>query len=434
MWIADTSFAELVNALTSIFFQLNTWEISLLRIASEGADIKELLEISVPVFGNPINLLDLDMNCDIYLTSQMPKEAVIEDADREETAEEVGYRPLRKVHIQQIHERIQRQGYDTTPRFCTDYIDKPLCCMDLFYGKLFIGIVGVIGVFRPLFPSDGELLQILAAQVEAIYRRRQSLLIQDHIPYKDALRLLLTGQAADDSALYRGTVLDLAQRQGGKTDLLCFRAVWQVQDGALPLSYLSNLLDGQVMGCLSCTLGDCVAGVLVLRVSEEDEGGRFQQLEELAERLQVRVGLSTPFQELSQASLYLRQAARALELSERAQASDPVQPFQRWLLPYLLNNGIGEFPVETLCPPELLRLWEEHRQGKNDRWDTLRTYLRTGRNAAEAARQLYMHRSTFLKRLQTVSRILRVDLHGEAAYEPILTLQMLVQLLELERP
>ena len=67
-------------------------------------------------------------------------------------------------------------------------------------------------------------------------------------------------------------------------------------------------------------------------------------------------------------------------------------------------------PRNVLCPPGLLRLLEHDLKKGSDHIRTLRVYLDNESNASRSAEQLYVHRNSFLKRLERIAKILDMDL------------------------
>ena len=61
--------------------------------------------------------------------------------------------------------------------------------------------------------------------------------------------------------------------------------------------------------------------------------------------------------------------------------------------------------MELFIPRELLQLRDQSAYGA-DYWHTLKIFLENEMNASKTARDLYIHRSTLLKRLETIEQVL----------------------------
>lgn len=434
-WMVNTSFANLANTVTGIYRKFKEWEIDLLRVVNCDASLEQLLELSLPIFENPINLVDWNMNYCVFMSHSPKRDAMTEGENWEFQKAITEYSPLKEDQVYHIRERIRKNGYDTVPRFCDDYISNHLCCIDLFYNSNYIGTLGIIGVYRPFYPSDAQLLRFLASCVEESFKKHKTLLEQGRDSYKDVLCNLLTDQPCDISDLRRR--IPSPQNASPKSSVtcrfLCFRAVWMGQSSPPPLVYLSNLLESRIPGCLSCALEDCVAGIINMDFFVDHKKQILFDLDALAKDMRLHIGISNSFGNLKEIPVYFGQTDIAMKLDGNSQIGR-VSRFSEYSFRYFLQHGIGTFPIESFCSTGLWKLWSERSHSRNDYWDILCLYLSLGCNATETARRLYMHRSSLLKRLAAISGILGIDFHDENSYEAILELQCLIQLLKQTEP
>lgn len=146
---------------------------------------------------------------------------------------------------------------------------------------------------------------------------------------------------------------------------------------------------------------------ILIPVSQEELANKNLQMEfdEFLMTLNLNAGLSTPFDRITQARFYYRQAIAALRFSEDMNAKKRLTYFSDIAYKYLLKNSIGELTIECVLPRELIILKTESSYGE-EYWKTLKVYLDNEMNATETARQLYIHRSTLLKRLDKIERII----------------------------
>ena len=79
---------------------------------------------------------------------------------------------------------------------------------------------------------------------------------------------------------------------------------------------------------------------------------------------------------------------------------------------YMLQNASGEFPVK-ICDSEKVRLlWEYDKEHQTEFYKTLKVYLENNENAVQSARELFIHRSTFLYRLERIKEMTGLDLNN----------------------
>lgn len=61
IWIENGEATEILNIIQEIFDMYNSWACSLDNIINNDADIIKMVKVSLPIFGNPIAVLDRDM-------------------------------------------------------------------------------------------------------------------------------------------------------------------------------------------------------------------------------------------------------------------------------------------------------------------------------------------------------------------------------------
>ena len=82
-----------------------------------------------------------------------------------------------------------------------------------------------------------------------------------------------------------------------------------------------------------------------------------------------------------------------------------------------------------ICHEGLLELKEQDEKNHTEYMQTLKVYLEQHLSATQAARELFIHRSTFLYRLEKIKEILQSDLEDA---EEIFYLELSFRLLEQE--
>lgn len=84
--------------------------------------------------------------------------------------------------------------------------------------------------------------------------------------------------------------------------------------------------------------------------------------------------------------------------------------FQDQILQYMLDECAGKLPVESLFSPGLLSLLEHDRTRGTEYVKTLDIYLKNETSMSRTAAALYIHRSSLLKRLNKIERLIQEDL------------------------
>ena len=84
--------------------------------------------------------------------------------------------------------------------------------------------------------------------------------------------------------------------------------------------------------------------------------------------------------------------------------------FDDYALLCLLKYGTMNFTPEQICSPALLTLSEYDRENGTEYYKTLRTFYNNKYSYTHAAENLYIHRTTLLKRIERIVDLTGVDL------------------------
>jgi sugar diacid utilization regulator len=123
------------------------------------------------------------------------------------------------------------------------------------------------------------------------------------------------------------------------------------------------------------------------------------------------------------------QASVALDVGSRRKPYLWIHHFNQVALMYLLEQSTRRLPGTMTCHEGLLRLKEHDRKNNTEYVPTLQAYLEAHLHVTQAAQQLFVHRSTFLYRLEKIREILQSDLTDP---EEIFYLEFSIRLLEQE--
>lgn len=103
--------------------------------------------------------------------------------------------------------------------------------------------------------------------------------------------------------------------------------------------------------------------------------------------------------------LYL-QASASIEIGNRINPDFWIHHFNSISLNFLLEESMRRLPDTMLCHEGLLALRAHDKANGTDYMRTLRIYLDSNLNAVQSARQLFLHRSTLLYRLDKIREII----------------------------
>lgn len=123
------------------------------------------------------------------------------------------------------------------------------------------------------------------------------------------------------------------------------------------------------------------------------------------------------------------QAKTALDVGSRKKPYLWIHYFSQVAMTYILEQATKRLPGTMICHEGLLELKKHDEENQTQYMETLRVYLEQHLSATQAARELFIHRSTFLYRLDRIREILQSDLDDP---EEIFYLKLSFRLLEQE--
>lgn len=168
-------------------------------------------------------------------------------------------------------------------------------------------------------------------------------------------------------------------------------------NGILPRTVYAFIYHGEIVG--------------VFRLRAENlscEGNSLQFFGEILYRMGYIGGISNPFTNLHLLADYLRQASYAAEYGYGSK--EALCFFRDHALSYLLDSCIRELPADSLYSQGLIALLDNDQQRGTEYVKTLDTYLQNETHITQTAEALYIHRSSLIKRLDKIQRLIGDDL------------------------
>lgn len=139
--------------------------------------------------------------------------------------------------------------------------------------------------------------------------------------------------------------------------------------------------------------------------------GKTEELFSLFERTLYRMGyfggISNSFADFSQLHDYFIQASYA---ADHGNTDGFLHYFRDHALEYMLSSCTGELSTASLLSHGLTALLEYDEKKGTDYANTLRLYLENEMSVTKTSQMLFIHRSSLMKRLDKIQKILRSDL------------------------
>lgn len=384
--------SKILNVLYEIASSYQRWEFALLY--SERMDLPTLLELSEPILRMPLCIAD---NRYKYLAMGPVYEAMFPSEEvRQDEIDEI-------VWTEEFRQCGKKRGVFY---FALESAGKDLLCYNIamnhkYYARLLGSVENV-----PYAAMQESLFGRLASAVDSIFAIWQ---IQRPYPVKDqefvhSVQMLLDGQQPDDAqSLERNH-----WRREHRYQVIVFSF-----DGQYPAEEGIRFLHTQVNSIFaeSCVVIRNNDLVCVRNFDNEKEQQDFRgRLAVFLRENVAKAGISNVFRGYRDMKMYLGQAYDALRLGQKKNPHFWHYSFEDYALEAALEQCVEKYPADQLLHPGLLKLMEQDKEKGSELLRTLQIYLETGCNATQTAEKLYIHRSSFLKRLERIRQVSGVNL------------------------
>lgn len=397
---SEVSPNNICNFIQNVFDEYDQWEEHLLNLSLEGGSIQDLLTSSQHIFKNPLLVISMDFSLiasigidslakKTKLFDSSPKSieyinALKQDAfyNRAQEYEEAFIFPAHITGNRSLNVNIRRLD-NTTHRLILVEMDHEI--------------------------SEGDycLLEYLASLV------RYALLHNAmHRSSKDkALHSLFLSILSDRTADYVSISQQLSTlgwHVGHKYLCLVLQVTYLDQKN-LTINAICNYIENMFPFSCAFQHREDIVIFFNLSKSEMDE-------EAISDKLVYFIRdsfLKTGYSRIMKGHLNLRrqyiQACIALDVGNRKKPYLWVHHFNDIALSYILEQATWKLPGYMICHEKLLKLQEMDETQNTEYIKTLRVYLDNHLNAVQSAKELYIHRSTFLYRLEKIKTMLETN-------------------------
>ena len=389
----------LFNRLCEIFDMFDRWQRQLYAAVNELMSYDAVISSADEVTDAPLMMIDLGFNYIAYSRENNVYESQYVDKGMRMPLDVVTELALdHGLRLSDSRRGIWRYSGDV------DIMFRNIFCREKCVGRLGIPHSGD----RTVRAYRACVLEILAGSIETLYSRTGTFYrSRDEITrLKQSLAALLGGGrgALSETALSRGCGYEPGDR-------LCIAQLRNRVTGGsdMPLQIDAQLERLWPGSC--CIRYDGRIAALVNLTFYERGGSRFNQALAtfLRESLMI-AGLSREFTDLSGVGAAYRQAGVAIDLGTEYDPMFWYFRFDDYALRYLMRYGCGDFAVEQLRAPAINILEEYDSRRGTELARTLYTYVRLHFNSVAAAKELYVARSTFIKRMTRISELTGINL------------------------
>ncbi len=384
----EIDFAQVVNLIQRIFRDYEKWEFAMDR---EDLSLDDLLEISLPVLRMPMTIVDSRFQ---ILARNSLYKWVLEHSVVEQPVDDG------LIWTKEFQSCTGRRGI-----FRYRMESKDLLCYNFTMDGKFVARL-LASIEEPPYAA---LQEILLERLVKCLEPRFSHAIFPHSPdsrdFYEAVETLLSGHPlADPSVLRRNRWM---QEDTYQIAVIRFGPYFPIEEGE---QYLLRQL--RIIFPESCILrrNDDFLCVRNLNVQKDVEESFRERMSVFLREHVAKAGISNCFIGRAGFASYLQQAYDALRLGEKADPHFWCYYFKDYTFAYLLGQCTAKYGSLQVASPKLGLLRRYDVEHNTELFQTLRVYLATWCNATDAARQLYIHRTSLLKRLRRIIELTELNL------------------------
>lgn len=438
----NISLFDLHDAVKEIYSEYEKWDEELRDILTSGGDIQEMIDRSTRIFDNPIVLYDKQFSTVIYNTKAGEDSASAFLLDRESLADFAGVSNYGESSSRQIAVFASPSQAGGLRSIYTNILSR---------GKTQYRLM-VLEFFRKFTPSDSALLEHLGNTIQiavsGLMGGEESI-----TTLASLLRNILVGGHAEAHVLDQrmneynwqkdqkliwirvpGAAAGAKPEPALPVNILCARikeilpdsCAFEYSGGAavlVNLEYFGKdrrlVLAQPKSGAASrkrVLLGKPEAAVSFERKpgwERKNFGNKMIMLADILdsflEQQELKAGFSDVFSGTAVIREHYKQAEFALSLGMRRNPQGRIFYFGDVKEFLLLDNCLRELPATMVCAQEILALRNYDLKHNTIYYETFYSYLRNNMSPVQTIKELNIHRSTLIYRLEKIQRITGMD-------------------------
>lgn len=397
----DTSVIHVFNCIQSIFDYYEDWERQLVSICHQDGSLTDLLDASREVFQNPLRITNMDFSLTAQSgLSDLPEEYNIFN----DSALKIDYM---NAFSQDISFHIPDN--EKTPVMFPAYITGHRSLnINLFLEDQTEYVLSIIENQTPFSDADWYLITILAHHAEYIVHRMRSESSSKSTTLHSIFQSILSDRTADYMNISH--LLSTVDWQPQHWYLCSVIKAGGTSHSSLNAKTICQYIENELPASCSIIFKEHVVSFYDLNLLNLEPEDIFQTLVYFIRDSMLTVGYSRPMAGHMNLRRQYLQALTALNLGYEIQPQRWIHHFNQLALPYILKQATKTFPGYMLCFEKLLDLQKSDKTQNTEYMKTLRVYLEHNLNTVQSAKALFIHRSTFLYRLDKIKTILETDL------------------------
>lgn len=399
----DAPLGEVFYSVSALWDQTEYWRDSLDAVVLSGGNLRDLMQTAKSVLRNPIAVYgrDLSLRAQAGL-EELPEEWNVFDPDNDD---------LELFTSLQRDLSLDWSRPDGKPFILPSRVlpyrtyNLALCT-----GEKNESRITAFELSHPFRASDRWALEVLEPYISCMLAQNS----QAHGEF--GLHTLLTRVLTDRSADERELGRQLTQLGWPPEDRYqCL--VLTAGPGSSAAARLDAFLERMFPNSSCLYLEDKLVCYIHL-CSDTDADDLYGKMKYFIRENFLKAGYSRVMKGHANLRRQFDQSCAALELGQAKSPHVWIHRFDALAFDYLLEQSVRHMACDLVCHEGVLRLYRHDRERGTAYIHTLRVFLDTNMNAVQTARELFIHRSTLLYRVEHIRDLLEdsLDNPDERAY------------------
>lgn len=397
---------DLSNEVGRIFFEYGILEQKLQDSVNKGHSIQHMVEIMTPYLnGNEI----LICNNDYKVIGKSGSTLHLNEISSVGQPDTEGYLPPDIVNFFK-NDIVFNKVRDLAEPFFYEpsiFSDRVLC-MNVFYRGEYACRIVLAEDANPFRGYEKGLIQFFTSYIQLVYDLSYSentIIPSDNLA--DIFLDLLNGEQAEKSRLENSF-----SRRNWNINCNFHCAVIMPSDRDFynrTIRYYCQAFNRDIPGCCFVEYSGNVVCIINLDYYGGVLEGFISRTLEVFRESYFRIGYSNKFKRIEDLSSYFLQAKIALKTGLKLNPFHWHHKFSELALPYMEAKLTEELDGRFLCSTEITVLNEYDEKNQSELLKTLKVYLRNQMNAVKTAKELFIHRSTMVYRLERITELTGID-------------------------
>ncbi len=278
-------------------------------------------------------------------------------------------------------------------------------CFNVYFMDVFRGNIYIKANNHPFLEGDFPLMDRLFEYLGKALCRYTSLVHTENPLEIDVVRNLLDGKDVNNQIADSLVAMD-------DNHYYCFRMKEKRNGKVLPIEYMFENTRSIMPQSIFCTIfHDYIIGLIRVNYSDKTLlNSKLAFLGEVAGKMGYVVGVSNAFTDLRDIKPYYHQACYVSNLAVLSEKEPHISYFSDHTLQYILSNCVNDMPLESIIPSSIILLSKIDAKKGSEYIKTLESYLRNETNASKTAKDLFIHRSSLVKRIDKIKSITGLDI------------------------